>query len=420
MADSPYTAQRFFEFRGPQSSSDYNARVEENFKDLVYLYNKSANIKFDMENGFVAFIKDLIGITQYIDDFESRLAALEAANNSIAFTTESQIDNDRFNAVPSFNVNTSDRCTYQSTYNFLTLPQVTSSSMSKIKFSNDDGSFNLPSSLEVLVSPITTTADGSSAVIDTSQPFNAIIGKAGKVWERNVITSTLNTVDGAQCYLYVKIPNDLSAVADTNSISFTPFPMKMVDVLEIAYSTDVNVALGTLGAQWKVLNDTSIYFNAPGAIGHVAPGAWSGDEVLSSGPKNFYFDPKPITAVRFKLRQKNCFNEASKYVYSYGMSRLDVRYDKFLDTGKAMIRFDAPEGDTISSVRSLTPQMWNVPEYQVSSCFSYRVIWETSYNSNSYTLTPVPFSKRVWVEVTLNKTTSGGTPSMSGLILKYS
>jgi hypothetical protein len=292
--------------------------------------------------------------------------------------------------------------------------------MSKIKFTNTDGTYTIPSSLETLVSPISTTADNSSAVVDTSQPVNAILAKAGKVWERNIITSSLNSADGAQCYLYIKIPNDLSAVAETNAISFTPFPLKMVDILEIAYSTDVNIALGSVGSQWKVLNDTSIYFNAAGAAGNIAPGAWTGDEIISSGPKNFYFDPKPVTAFRIKLRQKNAFNESAKFVYSYGLSKLDIRYDKFLDSGKTIIRFDAPSGDTISTVKSLTPQMWNIPEYLVSSCFSYRVIWETSYNSNTYTLSPVPFSKRVWIEVTLNKTPNSGTPSLSGLIMKYS
>jgi hypothetical protein len=420
MVDSPYTKQRSFQFRGPQSSSDYNERLEENFKDLIYLYNQQANQGSDLDNGFIAFVKDLIGVNQFLDDFESRLAALEAANNSIAFTTETQIDVDRFNSIPAYAVNSSDRCTYQSNYNFLTLPHVQSSSMSKIKFTNTDGTYTIPSSLETLVSPISTTADNSSAVVDTSQPVNAILAKAGKVWERNIITSSLNSADGAQCYLYIKIPNDLSAVAETNAISFTPFPLKMVDILEIAYSTDVNIALGSVGSQWKVLNDTSIYFNAAGAAGNIAPGAWTGDEIISSGPKNFYFDPKPVTAFRIKLRQKNAFNESAKFVYSYGLSKLDIRYDKFLDSGKTIIRFDAPSGDTISTVKSLTPQMWNIPEYLVSSCFSYRVIWETSYNSNTYTLSPVPFSKRVWIEVTLNKTPNSGTPSLSGLIMKYS
>lgn len=419
MADSPYTQKREFQFRGPASSEDYNSRIEENYKDLVYLYNKVGNTNFDMDNGFVAFVKDLLGLSQAMDDLDTRISALEKSSTTIPFVSDTQIDTDRFNGIPNFAISTTDRCTFQSNYNLLTLPQVISSSMSKIKFVGGDGSNYLPTSLEMLVTPITSTADNSNAVIDTSQPFNAVISKPGKVWERNVLAPTPDSVNGAQCYLYIRVPDDLSAVSDTNSISFTPFPLKTVDVLEIAYSTDANVSLGTLGSQWTVLNNTAIYYNAPGAAGNVAPGGWSGDEILNSGQKNFYFDPKPVTAVRIKLRQKNYYNEQSKFVYSYGMSKLDVRYDKFLDTGKTMIRFDAPTGKTISNVTGLTPQMWNVPENQVSSCFSYRVIWETSFGSNSYTTTPVPFSKRVWVEVTLNKTRDGGTPALSGLIMKY-
>lgn len=420
MADSPYTKKREFQFRGPQSSEDYNSMTEEQFKDLVFLYNKTANVDFDMNNGFIASVKDTLGISQYLDTLETRIASLEGTNGSIAFTSDSQIDNDRFNSIPSFVVNATDRCTYHNNYNMVTLPKVASSSMSKIKFVNTDGTYYLPTSLEMLVTPVTNTADNSSAVIDTSQPFNAVTAKAGKVWERNVITTSANLADGAQCYLFVRIPTDLSSVSDTNGISFTPFPLKNVDVLEIAYSTSANVALGTFGSDWTVLNSTSIYYNAPGAAGNIAPGAWSGDEILKSGQKSFYFDPLPMTAVRIKLRQKNYYNELSKYIYSYGLSKLDIRYDKFLDTGKTIIRFDAPDTKTITNVTAMQPQIWNVAESLVSSVFSYRVIWETSFNSGTYTLTPVPLSKRVWVEVTLRKTTSGGTPSLSGLIMKYS
>lgn len=420
MADSPYTTKRFNQFRGPDSSEDYNARIEENYKDLVYLYNKTAQTETDLKEGYSAFLKDLVGLNKALDHFEVRLSFLEAQNNSIAFTSDTQVDNDRFNAT-AYNINQTDRCTYQPGYNLLTLPLVTTSSMSKIKFTNNDGTYNIPAALEMLAVPIPESADNSSAIIDTAQPFNAVLSKPGKVWDRNVITTAPVPVYGAQMYLYVKIPNDLSATADTNGISLTPFPVKTVDILSIEYTTEYNITLGNnTNIVWSVFNSDQAYFAADGAAGNVIPGAWTGDEALDVGPKMFYFEPKPITAIRMKLRQRDYFTEAGKTIYSYGLSKLDIRYDKFLSTGKTIIRFDAPSGDTISAVNSLTPLAWNLSEYQVGNCFSYRVIWETSYNSPTYTLSPVSSSKRVWVEVTLNQTENGGTPALSGLILKYS
>lgn len=419
MADSPYTLKRFNQSRGPDSSEDYNARIEETLKDLIYLYNKLNQTGTDLGHGFLVFLRNELGLDAALTDLENRVTVLEdALPDSIPFISEDQIDNDRFNNT-SFNINTVDRCTYNADHNFTTLPLVPTSSMSKIKFTNGDGTYNIPSSFETIVTPITSTADSTSAVIDTSQPYSAVVAHPGKVWERNVIVSSPH-VDGAQMYLYVKIPDDLSAVPDTNSISFTPYPFKTVDVLEIAYTTDVNVSLGSSGATWTVFNDSQIYYNVPGAAGHIIPGGWTGDAILSSSSQTFYFDPKPITAIRFKLRQQNYHTESSKTIYTYGLSKLDIRFDKFVSTGKTIIRFDAPGASTISSVTSIIPYMWNVPENQANDVFSYRVIWETAFDSGSYTLTPVPSSQRVWIEVTLNETTSSGTPALSGLILKYS
>lgn len=418
MPDTPYTQRRTDRFRGP-TSEDENLKLEEHFKDLVYLYNSVNQVADDNEKSFLAFIKDLIGLNQALTGLDVRLTALEAASNTISFTSETQIDNDRFNAT-SYAVNSVDRCYFHQNNNVTTLPLVSSSSMSKIKFTNPDGTYTIPPSLEMYIASNPSSADNGSAVIDTSQPYNAIVGTPGKVWERNVIVSAPNATYGAEMYFYVKVPNDLSTVADTNSISFTPFPMKMVDILEIAYSTDVNVSLNSSTTTWTVFNSSMIYYNAPGSPGNIIPGGWSGDEILSSAAKLFYFDPKPITAIRFKIRQKNYFIEGNKTIYTYGLSKLDIRYDKFLDSGKVIIRFDAPAGDTISNVTGITPQIWNVPEYNISDVFSYRVIWETAYNSNIYTLSKVPSSQRVWIEVTLNKTPNGGTPALSGLILKYS
>lgn len=99
------------------------------------------------------------------------------------------------------------------------------------------------------------------------------------------------------------------------------------------------------------------------------------------------------------------------------MSKLDVRFDKFIDSGKAIIKFDAPVNTTINSITSVQPQIWNVPEYFVDNVFSYRVLWQTE--SSTFTTQPVPQSSSVWVEVTLNRTPGGGTPVLSGLLLSY-
>ena len=50
MADILNTKKRDYQYNGPVESSDYNERVEENYKDLVYLYNKSNIIDNKLSN----------------------------------------------------------------------------------------------------------------------------------------------------------------------------------------------------------------------------------------------------------------------------------------------------------------------------------------------------------------------------------
>lgn len=416
MADAPYTKKRNHQFRGPQSSEDYNLRVEENYKDLVFLYNKYAALDNDLDKGFEVFIKELLSIARGISDFEARLNVLEAGASKVGFYSANQIDNDRFNST-AFSISEVDRCTYQNTYGTLTLPKVEASSISKVRYANSDGTFSIPASLEMNVIPDVTSIDTVNSVIDTAQPYNCLLGVPGKVWDRNVIASS-PSVQGARCYLFIKVPSDLSIVADVNALLLNVFPLKSTDILSIEYTTSSYPKLDNT-EDWTPINDTGRYDGDTEAIGYLPPGGWSGDEILDAGAKIFYFDPKPVTAFRIKLQQKNYFTEGGSYVYSYGLSKLDVRFDKFLSTGKTIIRFDAPSGSTISSVEEISPKIWNIPLHRVNDSFSVRTIWETSYNSGTYTLTPVPFSSRVWLEVTLNQTPEGGTPALNALNIRY-
>jgi len=172
--------------------------------------------------------------------------------------------------------------------------------------------------------------------------------------------------------------------------------------------------------EYTVFNSLAYYDGETRAVGNVPPGGWTGDIDLNAGPRIYYFDPKPITGLRVKLRQRHYIREGAKYIYSYGLSSIDLRQTKFMSTGKTIIRFDAPEGETISDVTDVIAELWNVAEWETPGVFSWRAIWETSYNSGVYTLDNVSFSKRVWIEITLNSTSNKGTPALSTLSLQYS
>lgn len=418
MADTPFLRPRSFQFRGPKDSSDYNLRLEEAYRDMVALYNRARLAEINQAEFYRRAFKDLISLSATVNELTTRIKSLEDGLNIINFSSVDQIDPTRFDGT-DFEIPSSSVCSIDSTHGVITLPKVETSSLSKLFFTNTSDVDVLPSTLETRVVPNQTTADSSSSALDTSDPELAIIRRSGRIWERNVIAAAPDIQNGAQMTLYVKVPTDLFTTEKSNCILIHPFPVYATDILEIAYTSSA-VVLMEDSDNYIPLNFNHIYSGDTDAIGWTPPGGWDGDTYIDAGLRSYYFDPTLVTGVRIKFRQRNYFRENSRYIYSYGLSRFDLRYDKFLSTGKTMIQFDAPQGQTISSIDDVQPRIWNVPEAVLDESFSYRVIWETAEDSGVFTVTPVPLSKKVWIEVTLNETSGHGTPALSNIVVSYS
>jgi hypothetical protein len=300
-------------------------------------------------------------------------------------------------------------------YNHLTLPAASGSSHSKIKFVNSVKGQVIPDFLETRVDPNLAGGDGNGALIDTTPVQYAFLNQPDKVWRRNVILNEPNPL-GVSMYVYVKIPIGSIGSSLTNSISLSPFPASGVDVVKIEYTTVPSPSL-TDKDGYSPLN-SGLYDSEYDALGKVPPGGWSvagSDTVVNSSPLKFYFADTPITAIRVLLRQRNYVKENNVYVYTYGLSDLDVRYDKFITSGKTFIRFDAPAGNTINEVLNVSPKVYNVSQSLLSSVFGYRVFYP---NGGSYSLNNPNTSDHVYVEVTLNMLEDKIPPVLSDLIIE--
>lgn len=416
MSEPLHTQKEFAQFRGPTTSDNYNERQENMYRDLVYLANKIGLAERDVAWNHQREIKETFALTRILEDLEARVTTLEAAENKLTFKHTNQVDSDRFKGT-EFEIADSSHCYHDSQHGVVTLPLVSGSSVSKLVFINSDGSSVLPSSFEALASGVTGTADGGAATIDTSDPYYAVLAEPGKIWERNVIVDTPHTSD-SEVYLYVKVPTDASVSKNTNCLVVHPYPILGCELIDVSYTVNTDVTLSESDV-YHTLNSSAIHSGNTDAVGWLPPGGWVGDTIVDCGPKVFYFDPLPITGFRLRLKQSNFYQEGSKYLYSYGLSKLDARFNKFVDEGKVIFRFDAPGSDTISSVVNVTPDIWNVSEAEAPYVFDYKIIWETSYDSGVYTNVPVPLSSRVWIEVTLDKTINKGTPALSGLTIDY-
>ena len=416
MVDEIRTKKRDYQYNGPVDSSDYNSRIEENYQDLVYLYNKSNLIDSRLRGIFERVLKDHVYLTNAIVDLSDRIKALEGSENTISIHSFSQLDYASFSST-SFAVSGTELLHFDPTYNIVTLPRVLSSSFSKLKFGQSGVGQIVPDYFKAVLDLSYSGVDSTGAVVDTTPIYNAILDYPDKVWKRNVISDS-NPTTGAQMMLYIKIPGELAGSLKTNTIKLNPYPAFGADVFSIEYTTNANPTL-TSADGWIPLNRNAYYDSDPTAVGKVPPGGWAtvgSDSIRNSGPLYFVFPDTDITGIRIKFNQRNYIYELGKYVYTYGLSDIDIRYDKYLPTGRTIIKYTPKSGDVINEITNITPKIYNVPLSQIDDVFNYRIIYD---DSGTYSTTNPGANNHVWIEVSLSAANDGTAPVLSDLIVEY-
>jgi hypothetical protein len=409
------TKKRDAQYAGPVDSNDYNSRIEENYQDLLFLYNKANIIDAKLQEAFERVLKDHAMLSNAIVDLSNRISALEVNDGTTSLYSYSQIDYARFTGT-EFSIGSSELLSIDPHYNVVTLPKIANASSSKIKFYNPSNGQVISDLFKVNVQNNIGGIDSPGAIVNTTPVYNAILDDPTKVWSRTIVSET-NALGAAQLTFYCKISAEFTGSLKTNCVKLNPYPMHSVNVYSIEYTNKENPTL-TDADGWTPLNFNSLYDGEQQAIGKVPPGAWimvGSDEVENSPPLCFYFSDIDMTAIRIVLRQENYFKELGKYVYTYGLSDLDIRYDKFATSGKTIFNFKAPSDKLISAV-TVQPVIFNVPRSQMSNAFSYRVIYE---DGATYSTNNPGASTQIWVEVTLNMLDDKTPPILSDLIVDY-
>lgn len=420
MSEIIHTQKRNYKYNGPVNSSDYNQRIEENYKDLVYLYNKAKKIDLKLGEAFERVVKDNLSLSYAVNDLSDRIAALESNANQVSMSSFSQIDYTNFIGT-SFAISGTDLLTFNSNYNYITLPKLSNGSHSKLKFSGSGVGQVVPPSFKSRVEPGTVGVDVSGATVDSTPVYNSILDDINKVWSRTIVSDQASQA-GAQMYFYFNVPQDASGSKKVNYLRLSPYPSFGSDIVSIEYTVETNPTLSS-SDNWVALNSSGIYDGDSSAIGRVPPGGWSSqgsDTIRNCGPVAFNFAEIEPTAFRIKFRQRNYYVESGKYIYSYGLSDLDVGYNKYLNTGKIIIKYTPSNGDLISAITNVTPKIYNVPENFLSDAFSYKVIYSNGANSYTDDESQAPgAAASVWVEVTLNKVDDTTPPILTDLIINY-
>ena len=415
MSDFIYTQKKPIQYHGPISSTDFNERIEQNYADLVYLYNKYGVLDKKITEIIERIVKENMFLTSALRDLQDRIKNIETINtNQLSIHSKTQVDLSPFVST-SYAIAASSALEFNDYYNHLTLPAASGSSHSKIKFVNSVKGQVIPDFLETRIDPNLAGGDGNGALIDTTPVQYAFLNQPDKVWRRNVILNEPNPL-GVSMYLYIKIPIGSIGSSLSNSISLAPFPASGIDIVKIEYTTVPSPTMTDKDGYTAI--NTGLYDGEYDALGKVPPGGWSisgSDTVVNSGPLKFYFADTAMTAVRILLRQRNYIKENNVYVYTYGLSDVDIRYDKFITSGKTFIRFDAPAGNTINDILNVSPKVYNVSQSLLSSVFSYRVFYP---NGGSYSLNNPNTSDHVYIEVTLSMLEDKIPPVLSDLIIE--
>lgn len=369
-----------------------------------------------MADSFEKVLKDQKFLSAALVDMEDRVRALEASGNKISIHSFSQLDYANF-VNTSFSISSTELLHFDPIYNVITLPIVSSGSYSKLKFGNQSSGQIVPKFFKAKIDNSYTGADSPGVTVNSTPIYNCILDDPSKVWKRNIVVDSSVTT-GAQMLAYFKVPTESTGSYKTNEVKLNPYPAYGVDIVSIEYTTKSNPSLDDSDG-WTPLNDTRMYNNVSEAIGRVPPGGWDttgADKVVNSGPLSFHFADIDVSAIRVRFAQRNYFNEMGNNVYTYGLSDLDVRYNKHMPQGKTIIKFTPSNGDVISSITNITPKIYNVPLNLISSCFSYRIIYE---DGGVYTLSNPGASNSVWIEVTLDQLDDKTPPVLSDLVIEY-
>ncbi len=415
MADRPfYTKKRNAQWRGPTTSEDYNARIEENYNDLTIQTNQIEVLKDNLDFVRRTLIKASINGVDRISAKLEELNTMGALNDCFFQGINLFEDNDRFDST-EFAIDPNNRLRYDPSYRVFTLPRIDSGSFSKLKFVSRDGQEIISPNFKVYIEPIGDVEAREENFIDANDFYNCIISDfTRRGWEVNsVVDSSYSGVSAFR--VYVSIPDDMSLVRESNTMLFNPLFSGSCDLSDVQYTTQRNVTFSP-SDNWQDFNVPKFPLSIDNRW--VLPD--DGEDINECLGTLFSFPPLPVTAVAFTLSTSSkLVDDNNVNVYSNGLHKFDIRYEKYLGEGQAMLRIES-DGDAISSVDSVTPILANCSSSEAPSSFSFEPVWETSEDSGIYTLDPVPGSSKVWLRVTLRKTINGGAPTMPFLIVEKS
>lgn len=381
-------------FRGPTSSEDINAEINNSYYDMTQLFNLAAEhglkipANLDLlvrENHFLS--QAIQQLKQDIDNWNNPGTLLHSFHSGpIGADTE---------------------------YRVLTQPA--SSRTSKLYLLGNDGSAVIPQSL---VDGITvyestteftdiTNIDPLYKVADENKFVIKCMGKKDNdFWQRKIYKD--GTVDALYVVLHIKLPQNIINNLKVNSIYLSPAPEYAQSLLDIRYkSSNVWHRLDT----YPVTDD---------GLGNKVP-----VEIPTMVREAFVFPSTDIAELLIYIKQPEWFSEGTQRLFVYGFHNIGIFLTRYQEADSTYrIQFDIPDPDN-HSFASVTEVNFVQAKGGINptDLTSYKIVTVDSIgNETGHDKEAVlpPNTKTVYIDLTLKTNKSlNVVPMLSGIKITY-
>lgn len=400
----PISEKREARFRGPTSSEDFNKWIEDNYFDLVQLFNLGTKNSINILDNFNMLVSenDFLSrkITSLQNDLESILMSISNINANPELS--SKVLSKSFSSMENiFDLESGKKCYIDTKFGIAHLP-LQQKHISKIYLNSDNGEPLLPKAFKARLYESTSPMNIGLDVIDEvllvedNNLYKAFDGKDNTFWQRSSVKTS--TTEALYAVLDLELPQNIISHPRVNTIYLNPSPEFSFSILDIKY-----------------------YRNSTWTSISTYPGIDTPEEINDISKITFMFEPQDILKLRIYIKQSNGTVQGDKKVFTYGFKSIDVNFTRFIqEPASMMIKFDIPNPEihSFSSVTSIEPIFTEggIKDPDLVKCELY-----TDPDGNSPAmigdiLNGLP--KSVYVKVTLTQSV-GASPSIKKLNITY-
>lgn len=379
-------------FRGPTSSEDFNQWIEDNYFDLVQLFNASRKNKSSIEENLSFLLKENLFMQGKIEKLEGLIETMqESIDSSKGILSKS------FYSIENVSEN---NCKIDTRYGIahLDLDQIP---ISKVYLRDNFGKVFVPNSLNVSLyesySPISNIRGKIELPIQEDKSIiNAFNGSKDSYWIRNHYTT--ESIDEVYAIIDIDLPRNIINHTRVNTIYLDPAPEFSFSILDILYSSSDT---------WERLD------TFPKMTDGETP-----QEISDAGKLAFVFPYKDILKLRLYIKQNKWTPEGNNRIFSYGFKSIEVFFTRFKEESSSFtVRFDIPDPSrSFSKILSVStlPSKGGI---KTNSGIETKLFLENGNTKNVNETLPST-TKTVYVEVSLFPV-EGVTPTISQLNIEY-